>query len=143
MVSSEPGALQGSRERSWLWQVLTESALAWPAFFPQAGNLLGSSGSLGNVALSCMSEEGWMLGGVGRACHQPARHLVSQSCQHQGAPRSALVVRTSQKALFLTPAAPLLHPSPWPLCSEVGRWAAPEMTHAYLQGRAALVPRPW
>lgn len=48
----------------------------------------------------------------------------------------------SQKAIFLTPAVPLLHPPQCPSCGEVSRWAAPEVTHAYLQGREALVPRP-
>lgn len=53
-----------------------------------------------------------------------------------------LVAGTSQKAIFLTPAVSLLHPPPWLSCGEVSRWAAPEVTHVYLQGREALVPSP-
>ena len=79
---------------------------------------------------------------VVRACDQTAQHLVSWCCQHLGVHHWVLMAGKSQKAIFLTPAVPLLHPPLCPSCAEVSRWAAPEVTHACLQRREALVPSP-
>lgn len=62
---------------------------------------------------------------VGSACYQANRCLVSRSCQHLGVHRWELMAETSQNAIFLTPAVPLLHPAPCPSSGEGNRWAAP------------------
>ena len=66
-------------------------------------------------------------------------HLPSWSCQHW----ECIADGGVEPKGSLIPAVPLLHPTPCPSCSEVSRWAVPKMTHAYLQGREALVLRPW
>lgn len=95
--------------------------------------------SLGPQHQAVLTKPGGCLEWWGGEKSVSSDHLPSWSCQHW----ECIADGGVEPKGSLIPAVPLLHPTLCPSCSEVSRWAVPKMTHAYLQGREALVLRPW
>lgn len=137
-------ALEESWEESWSLYFIrspVESDPPCSALFAWTGRSQSEhQGALVSLGASCclVYSTGWCLERQGRESMWPGQPVPC--CQHSW---WELMAETSQKAIFLAPAVPLLHPAPCPSSGEGSRWAGPRWhTFTCREERAAPVARP-